>query len=53
MNTQMKSRIVMSSIALFIGALFIPANTFAHAKLTRSAPAVNERLSVLPATIRL
>ncbi len=53
MNAAMKTRIVMSSIALFIGALFIPGNAFAHAKLIKSAPGANERLSVLPTTIRL
>ncbi|MGH7617292.1 MAG: copper resistance CopC/CopD family protein [Gemmatimonadaceae bacterium] len=49
----MKRRVVMAVVVLFAGALVIPANAFAHARLTKSSPAANAQLIALPKIIAL
>jgi methionine-rich copper-binding protein CopC len=49
----MKVRTLVALVALFVGALFAPRSMLAHARLTKSAPATDAKLSTLPAAIRL
>jgi putative copper export protein/methionine-rich copper-binding protein CopC len=49
----MKVRILVTLLALFGGTAVVPHSALAHARLTKSAPAADARLSTLPTAMRL
>jgi putative copper export protein/methionine-rich copper-binding protein CopC len=49
----MKIRMFVILLGLFVGATFVPRSALAHARLTKSAPTADARLSALPTAIRL